>query len=108
VSRERVEALVKSHRSNFDRISVKSIADRAYELGLEEGLNFRPLEGTLAAIERRAIEHAFKLCAGDIAAIGKLLGIGKTTAYRKLREYGMYHGPVCKKCGENLAGEARA
>jgi DNA-binding NtrC family response regulator len=42
-----------------------------------------PLEET----ERRAILHALRETGGDKAAAARLLGIGKTTFYRKLKEY---------------------
>ena len=41
----------------------------------------------LAAIEELAIENAMKAAAGDRLQAAKLLGIGKTTLYRKLKEY---------------------
>jgi DNA-binding NtrC family response regulator len=42
----------------------------------------------LAEIERRAVLHALRETAGDKPAAARLLGIGKTTLYRKLKEYG--------------------
>lgn len=41
----------------------------------------------LADVERLAIEHAMKAARGDRRKAAKLLGIGKTTLYRKLKEY---------------------
>jgi transcriptional regulator with PAS, ATPase and Fis domain len=41
----------------------------------------------LEEIERRAILHALQETGGDKPAAACLLGIGKTTLYRKLREY---------------------
>ena len=41
----------------------------------------------LAEIERLAIARAVHQCRGDKLAAARLLGIGKTTLYRKLREY---------------------
>ncbi len=44
---------------------------------------------TLAEIERRAIVDALELTAGDRLRAARLLGIGKTTIYRKIKEYGL-------------------
>jgi DNA-binding NtrC family response regulator len=42
----------------------------------------------LAEVERRTIKRALALCDGDKLTASKRLGIGKTTLYRKLKEYG--------------------
>ena len=47
----------------------------------------------LDAMERYAIEEVLKETKGDKIAAARILGIGKTTIYRKLREYGL--GPYC-------------
>ena len=44
---------------------------------------------SLAAVERLAIEHAMKVSRGDRRKAARLLGIGKTTLYRKLKEYSL-------------------
>ena len=41
----------------------------------------------LAELERRAILHALEYTGGDRAIAAHLLGIGRTTLYRKLKEY---------------------
>jgi DNA-binding NtrC family response regulator len=43
----------------------------------------------LAEIEKRAILHALQYTKGDRTVAAVLLGIGRTTLYRKLKEYGM-------------------
>jgi DNA-binding NtrC family response regulator len=43
---------------------------------------------TLAELERRAIFRALQKTRGDKLAAARQLGIGKTTLYRKLKEYG--------------------
>ncbi len=45
----------------------------------------------LYELERRAILRAVRESKGDRLAAAKLLGIGKTTLYRRLREYGSPH-----------------
>jgi two-component system response regulator HydG len=42
----------------------------------------------LAELEKRAILHAITTLNGDKLEAAKQLGIGKTTLYRKLKEYG--------------------
>jgi DNA-binding NtrC family response regulator len=48
-----------------------------------------PNSGGLQDLERRAILRALETSGGDRVRAAKLLGIGKTTIYRKLREYGL-------------------
>ena len=43
---------------------------------------------TLAELEKRAILSALQSTHGDKLKAADLLGIGKTTLYRKLKEYG--------------------
>jgi len=50
---------------------------------LAETNEFLPLE----ELERRAILRALRETAGDKLAAARLLGIGKTTLYRKLKQY---------------------
>lgn len=48
----------------------------------------------LAELERQAILDALRCLKGDKLAAAKLLGIGKTTLYRKLKEYGLGESAV--------------
>lgn len=50
--------------------------------------------GTLQALEQQAIRQALQATGGDRVRAAKLLGIGKTTIYRKLKEYGIDAGPA--------------
>lgn len=43
----------------------------------------------IAELERAAIIKAYKLFGTNYRAVSKLLGIGKSTYYRKLKEYGL-------------------
>lgn len=45
--------------------------------------------GTLADLERAAIERELARCKGNVTAVGKALGIGRTTLYRRLKLYGL-------------------
>ena len=42
----------------------------------------------LAVLEKQAIQNALKLLNDDKLKAARVLGIGKTTLYRKLKEYG--------------------
>jgi len=44
---------------------------------------------TLEALEQQAVRQALQATGGDRVRAAKLLGIGKTTIYRKLKEYGL-------------------
>jgi two-component system response regulator HydG len=43
----------------------------------------------LDELERRAILHTLRETAGDKLAAARILGIGKTTLYRKLKQYNL-------------------
>ncbi len=47
---------------------------------------------TLQALEQQAIRQALQATGGDRVRAARLLGIGKTTIYRKLKEYGIEMG----------------
>lgn len=42
----------------------------------------------LATLEKQAIQNALKATKDDKLKAARMLGIGKTTLYRKLKEYG--------------------
>jgi transcriptional regulator with PAS, ATPase and Fis domain len=48
----------------------------------------------LSEVEKRAILQALEYTQGDRAVAAHLLGIGRTTLYRKLKEYDLMVGPV--------------
>jgi DNA-binding NtrC family response regulator len=64
-------------------------AQRAGNGTPEEPENTAPGVTTLADLERRAILGAIRTLRGDKLQAARLLGIGKTTLYRKLKEYGI-------------------
>jgi len=49
---------------------------------------------TLAELERQAILGAIRMLKGDKLLAARMLGIGKTTLYRKLKEYGISDMPL--------------
>src|SRR6185437_9313856 len=48
---------------------------------------------TIAEMEKQAILNTLRQLNGDKLTAARLLGIGKTTLYRKLKEYGIADGP---------------
>jgi DNA-binding NtrC family response regulator len=44
---------------------------------------------SLADLERQAIELALQRARGNRSLVAQQLGIGRTTLYRKLKEYGL-------------------
>jgi len=67
-------------------------------LALPETLNLNDLE-------KAALEKALQVTGGSIPATAELLGIGKTTAYRKVNQYGLATGTsaaFCPNCGRRL------
>jgi two-component system response regulator HydG len=58
---------------------------RVDQVGSNDGQNVTPL----AELERVAILETVRALHGDKLKAAKLLGIGKTTLYRKLKEYGI-------------------
>ncbi len=64
-------------------------ARRAAAGGESDGPDCAPAVKTLAELEREAILGAIRTLRGDKLQAARLLGIGKTTLYRKLKEYGI-------------------
>ena len=48
---------------------------------------------TIAEMEKQAILNTLRQLNGDKLTAARLLGIGKTTLYRKLKEYGISDEP---------------
>ncbi len=64
-------------------------AHRAAEREADDQTGPEPQVKPLAELERDAILSAIRTLNGDKLQAAKLLGIGKTTLYRKLKEYGI-------------------
>lgn len=54
-----------------------------------EGSSPRSLKEAVEAVERREIRRALDQCAGDTQAAAELLGIGRSTLYRKMSTLGL-------------------
>jgi transcriptional regulator of acetoin/glycerol metabolism len=82
------------------------MAEKAFAMGisLQHQCSPEPETFNLAELEKRALTRAIAKTKNIIDA-ARLLGIGKTTAYRKLKEYGITVNrvpDVCPKCGQAL------
>ena len=106
----RIRALIKSLASGM--IVPIELAECAYRLGneschramddLTESLPEEPLD--LSEVERITINKALARCRGDKLQAARMLGIGKTTLYRKVAAYGIQpaHTLVCPSCGRKI------
>ena len=106
----RIQALIRSLASGM--IVPIELAERAYRLGneschramddLTESLPEEPLD--LSEVERITINKALAKCRGDKLQAARMLGIGKTTLYRKIAAYGIQptHTLVCPSCGRKI------
>lgn len=107
--KQQLESLVQhAMRGHLD---IPRLAERAYQLGnkachaatgeaMRELLGDMPL--TFADYEKLAVQRALVMTKGDRIAAAKMLGIGKTTLYRKVREYGLDGDHVCPNCGTKV------
>ena len=62
---------------------------KAASTDLGGGTDLAVYRDQLAELEREAILGAIRTLNGDKLQAARLLGIGKTTLYRKLKEYGI-------------------
>ena len=107
---QRLRARLRSGLSNLDRVSLEHIIDRAYRMGSESchramtTLRSEPQSTNLEDIERDAVQRAFAAARGDARATAKLLGIGRSSVYRKLRKYQLIKPQYecCPNCGCKL------
>ena len=107
---EKLRALVRSVLTNVDRISLDTAIYKAYRLGNESCHRAMALDEeaerpkSLQEVERTAFQRTYTFYNGDVKKTASALGIGRTTAYRKLREYGIIAPSYqrCPNCGCNL------
>jgi len=103
----RICSLIKSLASGM--IVPMEFAERIYKIGneschraMEALADSRPEEPLdLSEVERITINKAMAKCKGDKLEAARLLGIGKTTLYRKTAAYGIepLHTLICPSCG---------
>ncbi|MBW2424629.1 MAG: sigma-54-dependent Fis family transcriptional regulator [Deltaproteobacteria bacterium] len=64
-----------------------------HESGEDLGANASPAESPvifpLAELEKRAIEHALRVCDGSATEAARLLGVSPATVYRKVKSFGI-------------------
>ena len=87
-------AAVRAIKAGFSDYLEKPLDSEALERSIGDALDrhrkFQPSIPTLEQLERQAIQEALAQAGGDKIEAARLLSIGKTTLYRKLRQYGNY------------------
>jgi DNA-binding NtrC family response regulator len=99
----RIEVMIADERATIPRaiMAVKAgaseylekplnadVLETALVRALERYRKFQPSVATFGELQRRAIQEAIAQADGDKLEAARLLSIGKTTLYRKLRAYG--------------------
>lgn len=64
--------------------------DSTHHLTTKEGYL---VSGTLEETEEQIIREAYRRCCGNIGTLTEVLGIGRTTLWRKLKQYGLRNSP---------------
>lgn len=91
-------------------LDTQRLAERSYEMGSSAchdaiGRSLAlPETLKLSELEKAALKKALEVTGNPMAA-AKLLGIGKTTVYRKARQYGFLTGTgpaFCPNCGRRM------
>jgi DNA-binding NtrC family response regulator len=90
--RATIQAAVVAIKAGASDYLEKPLAPAPLETAISQALeryrNFQPSIPTFEALQRKAIQEAIAQAQGDKLEAARLLAIGKTTLYRKLREYG--------------------
>src|SRR4051794_11131336 len=102
-----IRALLSVCSATPNAVSLEDIIHQAYRLGNESchrALAAKERENeqkTLAEVVRRTVERAYTSTGGDVVAAAKLLGLGRSSMYRKLRTYGIHavRYDRCPNCG---------
>lgn len=74
------------HLCTGDVITTK---DLPYEITRQNLVASKKIPGTLFELEKSAIEDTLHFTENDTAKAAKILGISRTTLYRKLKEYNL-------------------
>jgi two-component system response regulator HydG len=85
---------------NYGLESHQAAAAAAPPQETHEPMGEKPSVTPLAELEKQAILNTITQLKGDKLMAARLLGIGKTTLYRKLKEYGMADGPPLGMAGD--------
>jgi DNA-binding NtrC family response regulator len=83
-----VEAIKAGAADYFEKPVSVSTLEHFLIQSLERYSRFQPSVSTLDELEKQAIQNALAQADGDKIEAARLLSIGKTTLYRKLKEYG--------------------
>ena len=104
----RIRALLKSWASGL--LVPMEFAQRVYQLGQQachralESIAAEEQSLDLSTVERATIAKALAHCKGDKLGAAKVLGIGKTTLYRKIALYNIepQAAMACPACGQQI------
>ncbi|GHA38211.1 sigma-54-dependent Fis family transcriptional regulator [Devosia pacifica] len=78
--------------AHIDRAPARVRAPEAAKPEIDRFLDDEGQIAALADIEREAIMFAIERCGGHMSRVARALGIGRSTLYRKLNEYGLANG----------------
>lgn len=100
-----LKSLVRAARGGT--LDAQRLAEKAYAMGSEAChkavVLVQPETLNIAELEKHTLKRAIEQTSGNIPAAARLVGIGKTTVYRKVKEYGIDIRPaVCPNCGSSL------
>lgn len=89
-----------------DALDLAEFARNAYKIGREtEARRHQSFAlGTLADVEKVSILRAMEASSFNPAKAAKLLDIGRTTIYHKLKEYGIEYGQKTNEPDPNESG----
>jgi len=106
------EIAVADQKQNYDEETPppRAVADRLWAARygvaklLDERGELRPIDALEAEVIRFAVGH----CRGHMSEVARRLGIGRSTLYRKLKDYGIVSGEVMFPNAARSLGRARA
>lgn len=100
---ERLRSLSRAARGGT--LDPLQLAEHAYEMGSAACHTAPTVAPTLnlVELEKLALKRAIEETGSNIIEACKLLGIGKTSVYRKIKEYGLSLQPTCcPNCGRRF------
>jgi DNA-binding NtrC family response regulator len=85
-------------RSGLDMVDMVEFAHGAYRIGRETEAQRHQcfLVGTMETYELLAVRRAMETCGNNPIKAARMLGIGRSTMYRKLQQFGIPYGNKIK------------
>jgi two-component system repressor protein LuxO len=76
--------------ADLEEVQVPEALDEPVEdVGASASPAESPVIFPLAELEKRAIEHALRVCDGSATEAARLLGVSPATVYRKVKSFGI-------------------